>query len=421
MNDVLYGAFIGVVVILAGAVGIQRAWRPIAGGLVIGAVFVGAIAWLLGDALHIFGDFTLSAEMFIPLIGGGGFAGAAIGGLLSSGRRRWWHQVTAGFLIVTAVLTAGVGVNRAVGYFQSPGQIVAMLTHTTLPEIPELDVAGAQDINLAEPWTGPADMPEEGILVQATIPGETSGFQARPAIIYLPPAALVQHPPRLPVIVAFSGQPGSPSDIFDSGHLADIINRYASSHGGIAPIVVAPDQLGNYKANPMCLNSQLGENETYLVTDVMTWIRGNLPVLGDAAHTALIGFSQGGTCTVQLGFGHPELANTIVPISPQLEPTIGSHTVQVAFDGDEAEYKKNTPLALLDAHGTYSGMTAQFYVGEDDTKYSGWARTLVAAAQEHGIKAELTYSPGTGHSWHTARYGISHSFPFLLTQLGLPQ
>ena len=66
-------------------------------------------------------------------------------------------------------------------------------------------------------------------------------------------------------------------------------------------------------------------------------------------------------------------------------------------------------------------MTAAFYVGGDDAKYSAWANTLVDAARKHGVDATLTYSPGTGHNWHTASFAMKDSFPFIVSHLGLPQ
>lgn len=399
----------------------HRAWLWITVGLLAGATFGALTTWLLGDVLRVFGEFALTPAMIMWVATGTGVAGAAIAAIASPHRsRRWWHHVTASMLVVLAIATAALGVNRAVGYFQTPGQILSLFTQTSLPAMPTLDVKNAMYWSY-ETWSPPADMPTDGVLVQETIPGTVSGFEARPAVIYLPPAALTSHPPRLPMIVAFSGQPGSPIDVFQSGHVEELAEEYQKTHHGIAPIIVAPDQLGNMEANPMCLNSQLGQNETYLMTDVFSWIDSQLPVQTDAAHTAFLGFSQGATCTIQLGFAHPDVVDTLVPISAQLEPTIGSHTVDSAFGGDEAAYKANTPLEILARHGPYESLRASFYVGSTDTKYTAWAHTLVDAAKAEGVDATLTFSPGTGHNWHTAAYGMKHSFPFLISRLGLPQ
>ncbi len=398
----------------------RPAWAWAFGGAAAGALLFTMTAWLTGNIFKVFGDFVLSPGIVAWVALGGAFVGLALGAVVAPGKkRRWWQVLTAIVLVLVSAFTASLGVNREVGYFVSPNQILTMFTTTDLPAMPSLHTDDA--VALPTNWTAPAGTPTAGTLVQAKIPAKVSGFEARPAIIYLPPAALTATPPRLPLLITFSGQPGSPQDVFDSGHLAQIAEDYQKAHGGIAPIIVAPDQLGTPQANPMCSDSAFGKNETYLMEDVIPWIRATLPVAQDAAHTAFMGFSQGGTCTVQLGFGHPDVVDTLVPISPQLEPTIGSQTVARAFQGDQAAFAANTPLARLTAHGSYPHMTAAFYVGGDDAKYSAWARTLVDAAREHGVDATLTYSPGTGHNWHTASFAMKDSFPFIISRLGLPQ
>ncbi|WFR66742.1 hypothetical protein P9139_19005 [Curtobacterium flaccumfaciens] len=106
-----------------------------------------------------------------------------------------------------------------------------------------------------------------------------SHFRARKAVVWLPPAARTTRPPTLPVLVALSGQPGQPADMFQTGDLGRYLDRYAEAHHGLAPIVVAPDQLGAPERNPMCVDSRrLGRSATYVMTDTVRWIRRHLPV-----------------------------------------------------------------------------------------------------------------------------------------------
>ncbi|MCC2732394.1 MFS transporter, partial [Fusicatenibacter saccharivorans] len=76
-----------------------------------------------------------------------------------------------------------------------------------------------------------------------------SNFAARPAMIYLPPAALSEMPPTLPVMELMAGQPGSPSRLIDAGNIAAMMDSYAAKHDGLAPIVIAPDQNGEVSHN----------------------------------------------------------------------------------------------------------------------------------------------------------------------------
>lgn len=395
--------------------------RPLLVGAATTGLFSGVVIWLAGDVFKVFGEEPLAVSIVAWVVAGGAVVGAVLGALAVPVRpRRWWHIATGVLLIVAAVLSSAIGANRVAGYFENPHQVASEVSTAMLPGLPPLHLDSIQNADLARVWSPEPGAPTQGMLVQQAIPGATSGFKARPAIIYLPPAALSDRPPRLPVIIAFSGEPGAPDQIVEAGHLRDLAEQYQRLHGGVSPIVVAPDQLGSEHANPMCLDSKLGNAGTYLTVDVVTWIRQHLPVAQDAAHTAILGFSEGGTCAVQIGFGHPEIAATIVPISSELQPTMGPDTVKDAFGGDAARYVANTPLALLAAHGPYQDLRAAFFVGENDKTYGAWAKTLTQAAKARGVNATLTYAPGTGHDWHTAAYGVRESFPLLIARFGLP-
>jgi enterochelin esterase-like enzyme len=404
-----------VIILVISERGNARSISRIAIGAGVGGLLLGIAAWLLGDVFHVFGDFSLSIPMIGWAIAGGAGVGSGIGTLTSKKKLR---SCVAVLLILTSASAAGVGINQAVGYFVTPKQVIGMFSRPQYPQLPSFDLAKTVSLKV---WNSTAHTVTDGRLYQVHIPGTVSGFETRPAIVYLPPAALGARPARLPLVVVFSGQPGWPSDVFDSGHLAEVADAYARIHNGVAPIIVAPDQLGSAGANPMCADSSLGRNATYLSHDVFSWIEGHLPVIHDADHTAIMGFSQGGTCTLQLGFSHPELAHTLVPISPELQPTIGSRTIAEAFGGNAAAYQANTPLYMLRIHGPYRGVAAAFYVGESDTKYRQWAATLSSAARHSGIEASLHLVPHAGHNWHTAAYALRTSFSFVVARLGLPQ
>ncbi|MDQ1598122.1 MAG: hypothetical protein QOI70_1546, partial [Microbacteriaceae bacterium] len=254
-----------------------------------------------------------------------------------------------------------------------------------------------------------------------TIPAPVSHFSARKAIVYLPPAALVKNAPRLPVLEMLSGQPGSPSDLVTSGQIATILNGFAKRHAGLAPIVVIPDQLGAAKSNPMCVDSPLGNSASYLTIDVPNWIRGHLHVLTDRTDWAIGGFSQGGTCSIQLGAGHPNLFGSILDISGQLAPDRGStaSTVSTAFGGSAVAYVAATPVAILAARAPFSNTLGLFYVGQNDSRYRPAAVTISAAARAAGMNVHLFKSPGTAHDWHTVQFAIRHAMLLLYSRWGL--
>ena len=66
-----------------------------------------------------------------------------------------------------------------------------------------------------------------------------------------------------------------------------------------------PDPLGSALANPLCLDSRLGNAQTYLARDVPAWVRAHLPVSTDPRNWAIAGLSEGGTCSWQLAVNAP--------------------------------------------------------------------------------------------------------------------
>ena len=63
---------------------------------------------------------------------------------------------------------------------------------------------------LRKTWKPPANMPAVSRNGPVIIPATVSGFRARDAHLYLPPAVLVPNPPELPVLVMMMGLPGGP-------------------------------------------------------------------------------------------------------------------------------------------------------------------------------------------------------------------
>jgi S-formylglutathione hydrolase FrmB len=264
-------------------------------------------------------------------------------------------------------------------------------------------------------------MPSTGTVGTVRIPGTVSGFVARPAFVYLPPAARVANPPRLPVVVALSGQPGGPIDVIDAGHLDETMNRIAAAHHGVAPIVVIPDQLGAKGSNPMCVDSPLGHAATYITVDVRRWILEHLPVSTARQAWTIAGFSEGGTCAIQFGAGYPSLFGSIVDISGQVNPKNGSraHTIRTGFGGSVARYHRLSPLGLLSAQ-RFPHTRALFAAGALDTRYSPMMRKVAAAAKAAGMQVTTREMPGGAHNWHMASAGLAWGMQGLVSWWGLP-
>ncbi|QNE47041.1 hypothetical protein F1C58_09115 [Glaciihabitans sp. INWT7] len=398
-----------------------RRWLPVQllGGLAGAGVGL-VLAWLVSDVWNSFGvALTPITRLWFALgVGGIGFA---IAGLW---RARAWRVVLGSASVFLFALAVAIGVNVDVAEFPTLGSAlgVSSIAKLALPASTPTPTPTSTAIEtLAQSWHAPAGMPKVGTLGSVTIPATISHFAARSALVYLPPAALVAGAPRLPVLEMLSGQPGAPSNLITSGAMETILDQFAAAHAGLAPIVVIPDQLGAPQLNPMCVDSALGNSASYLTQDVPNWITHHLHVLPARADWAIGGFSQGGTCSIQLGAKFHALYGNIFDISGQLVPfrTSLALTVAKGFGGSPAAYAAAAPVALLAAGAPYSDTLGVFFVGQNDTRYGAASVTVSNAARAAGMTVHYEQSPGTAHDWHTVQFALRQGIPILAARWGL--
>ncbi|MFZ2175081.1 MAG: alpha/beta hydrolase-fold protein [Rhodococcus sp. (in: high G+C Gram-positive bacteria)] len=268
-------------------------------------------------------------------------------------------------------------------------------------------------------WTPPEGMDTQGKVLTATIPGEKSGFSARSAEIYLPPAYFTDPRPLLPVLVLLAGQPGSPDDWLAGGKLVTTMDAFAAEHHGLAPVVVIADATGSQVANPLCVNSRLGNVASYLSTDVPAWVKSHLQVDPDPKSWAIGGLSYGGTCSLQMATNYPDVYPTFLDLSGQEGPTLGDHrrTLDEAFGGDEAAFEKVDPIALMTAR-KYPDTAGVFVIGTDDHDYRPDAQKVYQAAKAAGMDVQYVEVPG-GHSFAVWSAGLEKEMDWLARRLGL--
>jgi S-formylglutathione hydrolase FrmB len=349
---------------------------------------------------------------------------AAIGlAALGIRARRWPGRVGAVVAVLLVVLGSAEGMN--VVYREYP----TLRTAFGLPAVDEIPftqvplreqvISARSGLPLSAIWRPPAGMPATGVVTEVTIPATVSGFAARPAWLYLPPAYLARPRAQLPVLVLLSGQPGSPDDWLGSGRLAERMDAFAATHNGLAPVVVMPDHLGDPLNNPLCMDSRLGNVATYLSVDVPAWIRETLQVDPNTSGWAIGGFSNGGTCSLQMAVNAPQVYPTFVDISGEDEPTLGDRatSVQDAFGGDEAAFTAVNPLDVL-ARKRFPDTAGFLVTGQQDTEYGPQAQRVLAACQAAGMDVRLDLKPG-GHTWEVWGPGLDDALPWLATRLGM--
>ncbi|MCS5714439.1 alpha/beta hydrolase-fold protein [Herbiconiux sp. CPCC 205716] len=382
----------------------------------VGALIGVGLTWLLSDTLNLFGaELTPVVRGWIAV----GFAGILLA-LVSLWRASWRRVIASLLAVLLFAGTTAMSIN--IDFGQYPTVRTALGISSIDGTLPTRPTASAGDAPTIDSWTPPADLPAKGTAALTDIPGTVSGFTPRQAVVYLPPAALVKNPPKLPVLIVMSGQPGTPEDPLVTDKLQQYLDAYAAAHQGLAPIVVSPDQLGAPDRNPMCIDSAAGGNSaTYLTVDVPNWIRGHLNVLDSPAGWGVGGLSQGGTCAIQLGAAHPELFSAILDASGELHPSLGDDATTIAkgFGGDAAAFAAAAPSAIMAANAPYADMFAVFGVGSADAAYLPGIKTLYADAQAAGMTATYVESPGSAHDATSWSYVFDKGLTLIADHWGL--
>ena len=333
----------------------------------------------------------------------------------------WGRRLLAVASALAVVVLAAQQINAYFGLNITLGD----LTGSSLSRIealdPGLERGGAPAVPLAG-WTPPDELPSTGELRRVQVPNTQSGFAAREAFVYFPPAYSSPTRPELPVLVLMAGQPGGPADWLTGGQLRGRMDRFAREHGGVAPVVVVVDPIGNPSANTLCMDTKLGRAETYLVDDVAPWIKEHLSVATDPRAWAAGGFSFGATCSVQLLAKHPEVFGSALAFAAEKEPALAkerSKTIQSAFDGDTAAFEGQLPAHFF-AQGGHEGQFLFLAVGGRDPDFLAQEQVIAGQARGGGVDVHEEVVPGEGHSWEMIGKAMPVGLEQLAERWGLP-
>ncbi|MGN7779563.1 alpha/beta hydrolase [Mycolicibacterium sp. 22603] len=326
--------------------------------------------------------------------------------------------------IVTAVLVVAACLNQINQVFAAYPTVrdalgITRVDDIVLPDRHQKSLPVSAHGPLDRMWVSPAGLTRGGKITSAVIPATVSGFAARPARIYLPPAYFTDVPPRLPVLVLIAGQPGGPQDWISAGKLPQIMDAFAAAHNGLAPVVVVPDATGSQLADPLCLDSRRGNSATYLAVDVPAWIKARLTVDVRPTAWAVAGASYGGTCALQLATNHPTVYPTFIDIAGTAEPSLGDRprTVMEAFGGDERRFEQVNPLDIL-RRQRFSGSAGAIVIGSSDRDNRPDAVKVLDAIGAAGMDGHLSEVPGA-HDWRAFSAGLAVELPWLARRIGL--
>ncbi|MEV7694406.1 alpha/beta hydrolase-fold protein [Microbacterium sp. NPDC089189] len=386
--------------------------------VVMGAVAGAAAAAIFTVFANVTGMFGMPLPWQAVAWGVGGLAavGVAVVNLFGT---RWWRRLIAAFGAVLFLVTTTLGINAYFGLNTTLASFLHISLETPIavptPTPGQTDDPG---VPLYTRWQAPAGMPTTGKTGTVTIPATASGFAARPASLYTPPAALTDQAPLLPLVILMMGQPGDP----DPQYIARTLDAYAAQHEGLAPYALVVDQLGDPTRDPACGDSAMyGAVETYVTKDVVAFAR-TLPVIQRPSEWIIAGYSNGGGCAFKYAAEHPEIWGNLLSVSGELFP--GSEhpdeTTTDVFGGSASAFEAAKPVSILQSGAVaYPDSWALFTAGENDPDYVSQARAGAAATAAAGWRSDVFVVPGAGHVVDALEGGLHEGFARLYPRLGL--
>ncbi|MBK5238038.1 MAG: hypothetical protein JJE28_02885 [Actinomycetales bacterium] len=381
---------------------------------VIGLGVAWVTLWIIVDVLDLFGG-PLDPGAYGWIFAGFAGLGVAFRALFTF---RAWSKVIPAVGGLLFLLSAALGVNASYGLTPTLGSFlhiasgnIVVLPPVTVPVTPQASPLYAS-------WNPPANMPVHGAtgVIAGGIPNAVSHFPARPAEIYLPPAALVANPPKLPLVVLMMGEPGDPNPTI----IARTLETYAAKNRGLAPIVVVVDQLSEPTYDPLCLDGPRGNVEAYVMKDVVPWALANLNVSTDRKDWTFAGFSNGGGCSAYFGARYPATWGNILDVSgiEFAGLTEQAAVLKEEFAGDQKAYDAIKPINIM-AGQRYPDTVAIFTTGELDSKYGPGQEAVSKAAAAAGMDVTFKRLPGVAHNNTSLTLGLPVGFDVLFPRMGL--
>ncbi|MDB5181343.1 MAG: hypothetical protein JWP13_106 [Candidatus Saccharibacteria bacterium] len=303
---------------------------------------------------------------------------------------------------ICTLLLMGASVNNFYQYYPNLGFLFANKHAFYTQNRPIINVSNPRNFNAPtslESRLHPK-LAYKGSLYSTQIPGITSGFKARDALLYLPPAYDAQSV-TFPVIILLTGVPGSPGDWLHGEHFEQTMDSFAARHQGISPVVVIPDHNGTFNNDTECVNSNRGNVETYLTTDVPTYLKSHFHVSQSQANWAIGGLSEGGMCAAMLTLRHQNIYQHFLDMSGDPAPFLRNsvQSSQILFHNSYQDQQEHNINWLLQNKPIEPGITGQFIIGNNDnSSLIDKMRRSYSLARSKGMAVSFERIPYQGHN-----------------------
>lgn len=243
-------------------------------------------------------------------------------------RRAVMRQIFAvASTLIAALLVIALGLNLLHDWFgtwaslRGTGDVATQTTFGADPaDAPEPEAVDSPTALQRDPASNPAfgspdwSSPEQGRYLTVAIP-EAGTDRSHRALVWLPPGYLTNPDTFYPVILAFAGVPGSVTSYQDL-RIGEQITELNEARDMRQSIVVVPDVYEN-NLDTGCVDSIDGtiRVESWVTSDVTSWIATNLRPVSHPDGWATVGLSAGGWCATMLTLRHPELFSSALSMA----------------------------------------------------------------------------------------------------------
>lgn len=280
------------------------------------------------------------------------------------------------------------------------------------------------DVGEDSQLTRPTGSWPRGLVVPTTVPGTASGLGDVPVWVYLPPEYFADPGRTFPVEYLLHGTPGfpvagvaedsGPAALFDSARVDDAGQRAAKDGH---PVVLVAPMISPMSEDTECVDGPQGNWQTFLRSDVRSWVASNPRLATEGSKTAIGGFSLGGFCAQITALRNPGDYALVGNLSGEVSASHAGGDAVLFGPGDvsakKAEYDS---LQLIARDPATRNVQLWLVAGRDDADVAKIQQDFAAAARAQGLDVEVKQVDG-GHTFEVWLPGFGEWIPRAAAQL----